>query len=61
MPRTVSTPQAATTTVMKRPAKRKALSRPFWVRYSLNTGIKQEAMADANTASKNTRGIRLAV
>ena len=30
-------------------------------RYSLNTGIKHPAMALANTASKKTRGMRLAV
>ena len=46
---------------MKQPAKRKAGSRPFRVRYSLNTGIKQAEIAEANTASKNTLGIRLAV
>ena len=48
-------------TVMKLPPKRKAGSFPFLVRYSLNTGMKQAAMAEANTESKNTRGIRLAV
>ncbi len=47
--------------VRKEPAKRKASCLPFFSRYSLNTGIKQAAMAEANTASKNTRGMRLAV
>lgn len=47
--------------VRKLPAKRRASSLPFLARYSLNTGIKQEAMALASTASKNTRGMRLAV
>ena len=47
--------------VRKAPAKRKASSRPFFSKYSLNTGIKQLATAEANTASKNTLGMRLAV
>ena len=41
--------------------KRKASFFPLWVRYSLNTGMKQAAMAEANTTSKNTRGMRLAI
>ena len=44
----------------KLPPNRKASCFPFWVRYSLNTGIKQAAMAEANTTSKKTLGIRLA-
>ena len=48
-------------TVMKFPAKRKASFRPFFSKNSLNTGMKHAAMAEANTASKNTRGMRLAV
>ena len=46
---------------MNCPAKRWAASLPRFSRYSLNTGMKQAAMALANTASKNTRGMRLAV
>ena len=48
-------------TVIKFPAKRKASFRPFFSKTSLNTGMKHAAMAEANTASKNTRGMRLAV
>lgn len=61
MPSTERTAESSPITVMKQPAKRKAGSRPFRVRYSLNTGIKQAEIAEANTASKNTLGIRLAV
>ena len=61
MPSTVSAPVSRAITVRNSPAKRMASRFPFLARYSLNTGIKQEAMALANTASKNTRGMRLAV
>ena len=54
MPSTERTAESSPITVMKQPAKRKAGSRPFRVRYSLNTGIKQAEIAEANTASKKT-------
>ena len=40
---------------------RKGREPAFRVRCWLNTGIKQAEIAEANTASKNTLGIRLAV
>ena len=56
IPSRVSPPVNRATAVMNCPAKRKASSLPRFSRYSLNTGMKQAAMAEANTASKNTRG-----
>ena len=61
IPSTVRAPVSRAMTVMNCPAKRIASSLPFFSKYSLNTGMKQAAIAEANTASKNTRGIRLAV
>ena len=61
IPTRVRPPVSRTMTVRKAPAKRWASFRPFRSRYSLNTGMKQAAIAEANTASKNTRGTRLAV
>ena len=61
MPSRVSAPVSRAMAVMNCPAKRKASCFPRFSRYSLNTGMKQAAMAEANTASKNTRGMRLAV
>ena len=43
-------------TVMKQPAKRKAGSRPFRVRYSLNTGIKQAEIAERTPRQKTPWG-----
>ena len=61
IPSTVSTAVSSAITDRKLPPKRKASFFPFLVRYSLNTGIKQAAIAEANTTSKKTRGIRLAI
>ena len=61
MPSPVSRAVSRVITDKKLPPKRKASFFPRWVRYSLNTGMKQAAMAEANTTSKKTRGMRLAM
>ncbi len=61
MPSTQSMLVRAVIRVIKLAENWKADFLPCLVRYSLNTGIKQAAMAEANTASKKTRGMRLAV
>ena len=46
---------------MKRLERANASFFPFFFRYSLNMGMKLADMAEANTASKKVRGIKLAV
>ena len=61
IPATVSTAVSSPITDRKFPPNRKAASFPFFAMVWLNTGMKQAAMAEANTTSKKTLGIRLAI